>query len=113
MVEAYCDMPHTMQYYGTKKYPIVHFPFNFGFTGMKSFPNARKLDELINDWLKNMPPGGVANWVVSITFPIIEIQIIQAHYTRPNCSQDHEKFHIHADSTYLFLSTSCTSHVPF
>ena len=65
IAEAYTDDNHTMMYYGKKDYPIVHFPFNFGFVGLTIFPSPKEYDDLIKKWLDNMPAGGVANWVVS------------------------------------------------
>lgn len=57
-------MKHTMMYYGNQSYPVVHFPFNFDLVGLKTFPSPKAYDNLIKNWLDNMPAGGVANWVV-------------------------------------------------
>ncbi|KAL6954689.1 hypothetical protein U1Q18_042189 [Sarracenia purpurea var. burkii] len=61
--EAYTDMKHTMDYYGSEEYPVMHFPFNFMFVGLDSFLNANSYNERILHWLKNMPKGATPNWV--------------------------------------------------
>lgn len=54
-----------MKYYGSEKYPIAHFPFNFMLAAANDYFTSKKLHENIIEWLKNMPEHGVANWVVS------------------------------------------------
>ncbi|KAL6954685.1 hypothetical protein U1Q18_042185 [Sarracenia purpurea var. burkii] len=63
VAEAYTDENYTMAYYGSKEYPITHFPFNFVFVGLRSFRNASSYNELISRWLKIMPKGATPNWV--------------------------------------------------
>lgn len=63
-----------MKYYGSEKYPIVHFPFNFKFVDKSDYFTSRKLHEEITEWFKNMPKHGVANWVVSDGAPFSYIK---------------------------------------
>lgn len=64
IVEAYTSLNLTMKYYGTDNYKITHFPFNFAFVLLDSYPTPKEFDSIIKSWLDNMPQGGVANWVV-------------------------------------------------
>lgn len=65
IAEAYTDSNHTLAYFGTPEYKIAHFPFNFGFVGLKTIPSPTSFDEAIKYWLTTKPAHGVANWVVS------------------------------------------------
>lgn len=65
IAEAYTDSNHTLAYFGTPEYKIAHFPFNFGFVGLKTIPSPTSFDEAIKYWLMATPAHGVANWVVS------------------------------------------------
>lgn len=64
IAEAYTDMNHTMDYYGTKEKHVTNFPFNFLFVTLKSYSTAKAYNDLIHVWLNNMPKGAVANWMV-------------------------------------------------
>lgn len=68
IAEAYTDSNHTLAYFGTPEYKIAHFPFNFGFVGLKTIPSPTSLDEAIKYWLTTKPAHGVANWVVSTKY---------------------------------------------
>lgn len=66
IAEAYTDSNHTFMYYGNPGYNIAHFPFNFVFVGLKTFPSPKSMDGQIKYWLMNMPKNGVPNWQVSV-----------------------------------------------
>lgn len=69
VAEAYADFEATMKYYGSEKYPVTHFPFNFVFAVANDYFTSKELHEKITEWLKHMPKHGAANWVVSKILP--------------------------------------------
>ena len=65
MTEAYLTpLSELMKYYGTAERPIAHFPFNFGFVGLKPNFTAANIQGAIDDWMTAMPAGFTPNWVV-------------------------------------------------
>lgn len=69
VTEGYSNTTTLMEYYGSQKYPVVHFPFNFAFAVIEDYFTSKTLHGKITEWLNNMPKHGVANWVVSDSFP--------------------------------------------
>jgi len=66
MVEAYVNpLEDLFKYYGTKKDPIAHFPFNFEFIKRvtKNF-NGTDIAGVVDEWLEKMPEGNTANWLL-------------------------------------------------
>jgi len=53
-----------MRYYGNETYKITQIPFNFDLIFMNEYPTPKIFDRLITKWMKEMPPGAVANWLV-------------------------------------------------
>lgn len=76
-----------MKYYGSEKYPIVHFPFNFEFVVANDYFTSIELHEKITGWLENMPKHGVANWVVSEALHSL-IKTDKKIRVYPNCSRE-------------------------
>lgn len=67
ITEAYTSMKNTMKYYGDETNPGAHVPFNFALiTCLNDHSKAIDFNDTINEWLKNLPKGKRANWVVSI-----------------------------------------------
>lgn len=65
MTEAYTSLPNIHRYYGDGKRNGSQIPFNFHFLrGLDGEPTAQKYVDLINEWLKLMPRGVQANWVL-------------------------------------------------
>ncbi|XP_067013714.2 maltase A1 [Anabrus simplex] len=65
MIEAYAPIENTMKYYGNSSEPGGHFPFNFLLiTELRKGFTAQNVEDVINQWMDNMPPGGWPNWVV-------------------------------------------------
>ena len=65
MVEALSDSLSTQDL--MKYYESCDFAFNFNFVvhlDPKSLTMASDIEFLIDDWMKNMPAGKTANWVV-------------------------------------------------
>ncbi|XP_065219305.1 alpha-glucosidase-like [Planococcus citri] len=50
------------QYYGSEKYRIVHFPFNYMLTYSSNYETAHYYRNVIDDYLNCLPEGGIANW---------------------------------------------------
>lgn len=67
ITEAYTTMENTMKYYGNETNPGAHVPFNFALISyLNDHSKAADFNDTINEWLKNLPKGKRANWVVSI-----------------------------------------------
>ncbi|XP_073846242.1 maltase A3 [Musca autumnalis] len=65
MTEAYAPLDVIMQYYGNSTHDGAQIPFNFQLiSNLNKNSNAYYYDELINTWLRNMPEGKTANWVL-------------------------------------------------
>ncbi|XP_029161383.1 maltase 1-like [Nylanderia fulva] len=61
MTEAYTTLENTIKYYNYGS----HIPFNFNFiTKANNASNATMFKNIIDDWMKGIPNGGVANWVM-------------------------------------------------
>ncbi|XP_065224683.1 maltase 1-like [Planococcus citri] len=63
VAEAYTSRTNTMAYYGSEDHTVANFPFNFAFVQLNSFLNAESYNNLISQWLKNMPKGATPNWM--------------------------------------------------
>jgi len=66
ITEAYTSIENTMRYYGNETKLGADFPFNFGLIELNDYSNATKFNDVVYNWLDNMPEGKCANWVVSI-----------------------------------------------
>lgn len=67
MTEAYTTLNNTIKYYNYGS----HIPFNFNFiTTATHASDAAAFKNIIEDWMKAIPKGKVANWVVSNVIPI-------------------------------------------
>ncbi|XP_005186321.2 maltase A3 isoform X1 [Musca domestica] len=65
MTEAYAPLDVIMQYYGNGTHDGAQIPFNFQLiSNLNKNSNAYHYNELINIWLKAMPEGKTANWVL-------------------------------------------------
>ncbi|XP_066995968.2 maltase A1 [Anabrus simplex] len=66
MLEAYASTEQTMAYFGTKERPGGHFPFNFFIISNLHTDsiNAAHVNDLIHQWVDNVPSFGWSNWVV-------------------------------------------------
>lgn len=77
MTESYSHLPLTLRYYGDGNREGSHVPFNFEMI-MKTNLNSKAKDfkETAESWLRHMPRGYQANWVVRLYLRIISNQII-------------------------------------
>ncbi|XP_010705118.1 neutral and basic amino acid transport protein rBAT [Meleagris gallopavo] len=57
------DIEGTVMYYGTTFVQEADFPFNFHLINMKNL-SGTSVSEAVNVWMKNMPEGKWANWMV-------------------------------------------------
>ncbi|XP_065203783.1 maltase 2-like [Planococcus citri] len=65
LTEAYTDIKHTIESYGTQESPIAQIPFNFYLlTELNDSSNAKAFNDTIHLWLDNMPKGRWPNWVI-------------------------------------------------
>ncbi|XP_022191432.1 maltase A3 [Nilaparvata lugens] len=65
LTEAYTSFNKTMMYYGNASYPISQMPFNFQLISrVTPQSNATDIADVVTTWLKNMPDGTWANWVI-------------------------------------------------
>ncbi|KAI8123736.1 Maltase A3 [Lucilia cuprina] len=65
MTEAYAPLDVIMQYYGNATHEGAQIPFNFELiSNLRNDSTAYHYEQLINNWLSNMPEGRSANWVV-------------------------------------------------
>jgi len=55
-----------MRYYGTPWEIEADFPFNFDLIkiGSEGSLDKTEIEIMVNDWMREMPNGKVANWVV-------------------------------------------------
>ncbi|XP_071878987.1 alpha glucosidase 2 [Bombus fervidus] len=61
LTEAYASLSNMIKYYNYGS----QIPFNFRFiTDADANSNATQLKNVIDSWIKSMPEGGVANWVM-------------------------------------------------
>lgn len=68
MTEAYTSLENTVRYYGNTTEPMAQIPFNFQLlTNLNFSSNANNFKSIIDTWMKAMPAGQWANWVVSIS----------------------------------------------
>jgi alpha-glucosidase len=63
MTEAYASVEETMAYYGNDTHPGAHFSFNFNLVSSPS--SAQDFNNLVHQWVDNVPDGRQSNWVVS------------------------------------------------
>jgi len=63
MTEAYASVEETMAYYGNDTHPGAHFTFNFNLVSRPTY--AQDFDNLVHQWVDNVPKGKQSNWVVS------------------------------------------------
>jgi len=63
MTEAYASVEETMAYYGNDTNPGAYFTFNFNL--VSSPTSAQDIDNLVHQWVDNVPEGKQSNWVVS------------------------------------------------
>lgn len=91
MAESYAStIAVLMKYYGSEKYPVAHYPFNFMFVIANEYYTSKELHGNITEWFKNMPAHGVANWVVSkVDFPFLAEKLLVTNVTSHNISQNH------------------------
>lgn len=72
MTEAYTSLENMIAFYGDGKRNGSHVPFNFEMISNVNIASTAKDYKLrIDNWLKRVPQGMHANWVVSI-FVILE-----------------------------------------
>ncbi|XP_022229693.2 maltase A1 [Drosophila obscura] len=66
LIETYAPPAYTMQFYGNRSVEGAHLPFNFNLiTGPASDGvSASSIKTAVDSWLKNLPPGRTANWVI-------------------------------------------------
>jgi alpha-glucosidase len=61
MTEAYASVEETMAYYGNDTNPGAYFTFNFNL--VSSPTSAQDIDNLVHQWVDNVPEGKQSNWV--------------------------------------------------
>ncbi|GFG28461.1 hypothetical protein Cfor_11357 [Coptotermes formosanus] len=61
MTEAYASVEETMAYYGNDTNPGAHFSFNFNLVSRPT--SAQDFDNLVHQWVDNVPKGKQSNWV--------------------------------------------------
>lgn len=65
MTEAYTSLDNIIRYYGDGKRIGSQIPFNFHFmSNINKDTSAKRYAELIDEWLKKVPKGAQANWVL-------------------------------------------------
>jgi len=65
--ESYSPVNVLMQYYGNFTNPGAQIPFNMGLVRLpKDDHIIESIDNIIKNWLANLPENAVANWVVGI-----------------------------------------------
>ncbi|XP_065224136.1 maltase A2-like [Planococcus citri] len=62
--ETYGPVKNVIKYYGTKKFPVFHLPFNFLLSGLLTFLDARGLNQYLHTWLNALPKGMPSNWAL-------------------------------------------------
>ncbi|XP_038047018.1 maltase A1-like [Patiria miniata] len=64
VVEVYNSHKALLPYYGTSDRRGADFPFNFGLVYLnKENMSGIKIQELVNAWMEDLPPGKWPNWV--------------------------------------------------
>jgi alpha-glucosidase len=67
MTESYARIDLTQRYYGNATSKGSHIPFNFELIKMANVNStAEDYKNVIEEWLRRMPAGQMANWVVSL-----------------------------------------------
>jgi len=80
MIETYSPLDYLMKMYGNRTTKGAEIPFNFQFIiGGNDNKNNTNLKageyvKIINKWLKKMPAGKTANWVVSFEIEICSLE---------------------------------------
>jgi alpha-glucosidase len=65
LMEAYSDLEHIMELFGTTERPGAQVPFNFVVLSNTNINSTgRDFFNLAHQWLDAMPEGSVANWVL-------------------------------------------------
>ncbi|XKL60499.1 hypothetical protein PGB90_007556 [Kerria lacca] len=65
MSEAYASIDTVMKFYGTRRKPGSHFPFNFLLLDdINAECNASFIHDTIEKWYKKLPKYGWSNWVI-------------------------------------------------
>ena len=66
ITEAYASVDNTIRYYKDFDNTLgSHFPFNFGMIEyLNEHSNAHQFKNVIDEWIRKMPPGATANWVL-------------------------------------------------
>ncbi|XP_065224388.1 maltase 1-like [Planococcus citri] len=62
--ETYGPINNVIKYYGTKKSPAIHLPLNFLLTGLKTYLDARQLNDFLHTWLDAVPEDMPSNWAL-------------------------------------------------
>lgn len=66
MTESYARVDLTQKYYGNGSVEGAHIPFNFELIKrVNANSTAEDYKNIIEEWMDLMPPGHMANWVVS------------------------------------------------
>ncbi|CAH1738050.1 unnamed protein product [Aphis gossypii] len=65
VTESYTSIKNTMRYFGNETHLGAHISFNFEFIEkLNDSSNAAKFNDVVYNWLDNMPDGKCANWVI-------------------------------------------------
>ncbi|XP_067627246.1 maltase A3-like [Eurosta solidaginis] len=64
LTEAYSPIDVVMKYYGNGTAEGAQIPFNFLMIWVGNDSDAYHFADTVNTWLKNMPEGRTANWVI-------------------------------------------------
>ncbi|XP_065223532.1 maltase 1-like [Planococcus citri] len=62
--ETYGTAAKIVKYYGTRRFPVFHLPFNFLLTSLKTYLNAQQLHDFLHSWLDEVPKGFPSNWAL-------------------------------------------------
>jgi hypothetical protein len=74
--ESYSRQDILMQYYGNSSNPGVQIPFNLALVRLPKNDNiVESIDNIIKNWLIDLPENMVANWVVRVLYCLILIRI--------------------------------------
>lgn len=76
MTEAYTTLENTIKYYNYGS----HIPSNFNFiANATNTSDATTFKNIIEDWMKAIPKGGVANWVVNKRYSHLLHNFVSSH----------------------------------
>ncbi|BFG05994.1 maltase A1 [Drosophila madeirensis] len=66
LIETYAPPAYTMQFYGNRSVEGAHLPFNFNLITVPASDgvSAGSIKTAVDNWMKNLPPGRTANWVI-------------------------------------------------